>query len=379
MNYVKIKDLSKPQKGIYGIGASATRYSDDLPQYLRITDIDDFGNAPAVLPTCININIYNDWENYLLRKNDIVFARTGNSTGRNYFCKSISRDTVFAGFLIKFTIDSELVIPQYVGYYCQSPAYWNSVKLLFTGSTRANINAEQYGDLLIPIINKDIQQHIVNTIGSVDDLIENYQYQMYNICSLLKQAIAIYKTKCFISEYNPIIIKSGIIKFDKEKIYLDTSCVEGINNISSGELITNERRPSRANMQPKSDSVWFAKMKGSNKIIVVTEYDDDLLNNHIFSTGFLGIKSSNSLPLSLLTAIIISTDFKIQRDLNSVGTTMAGVNNETFLKIQVPQLKKSEVIAFDEKFSPLVIQLSYLRRKIILLKKAKEKLLKKYF
>lgn len=202
---------------------------------------------------------------------------------------------------------------------------------------------------------------------------------MYNICSLLKQAIAIYKTKCFISEYNPIIIKSGIIKFDKEKIYLDTSCVEGINNISSGELITNERRPSRANMQPKSDSVWFAKMKGSNKIIVITEYDDDLLNNHIFSTGFLGIKSSNSLPLSLLTAIIISTDFKIQRDLNSVGTTMAGVNNETFLKIQVPQLKKSEVIAFDEKFGPLVIQLSYLRRKIILLKKAKEKLLKKYF
>lgn len=165
MNYVKIKDLSKPQKGIYGIGASATRYSDDLPQYLRITDIDDFGNAPAVLPTCININIYNDWENYLLRKNDIVFARTGNSTGRNYFCKSISRDTVFAGFLIKFIIDSELVIPQYVGYYCQSPAYWNSVKLLFTGSTRANINAEQYGDLLIPIINKDIQQHIVNTIS----------------------------------------------------------------------------------------------------------------------------------------------------------------------------------------------------------------------
>ena len=202
---------------------------------------------------------------------------------------------------------------------------------------------------------------------------------MYNICSLLKQAIAIYKTKCFISEYNPIIIKSEIIKFDKEKIYLDTSCVEGINNISSGELITNERRPSRANMQPKSDSVWFAKMKGSNKIIVITEYDDDLLNNHIFSTGFLGIKSSNSLPLSLLTAIIISTDFKIQRDLNSVGTTMAGVNNETFLKIQVPQLKKSEVIAFDEKFGPLVIQLSYLRRKIILLKKAKEKLLKKYF
>ena len=181
------------------------------------------------------------------------------------------------------------------------------------------------------------------------------------------------------SEYNPIIIKSGIIKFDKEKTYLDTSCIEGINNISSGELIIVEKRPSRANMQPKSNSVWFSKMKDSNKIIVITEYDDVLINNHILSTRFLGIKSSDSLPLSLLTAIIISNDFKIQRDLNSIGTTMAGVNNETLLKLQVPQLDKNEVIVFDKKYHSLVIQLSYLRRKINFLKKAKEKLLQKYF
>ena len=132
-------------------------------------------------------------------------------------------------------------------------------------------------------------------------------------------------------------------------------------------------------MQPKSDSVWFAKMKDSNKIIVITKYDGDLLNKHILSTGFLGIKSSDTLPLSLLTAIIISNDFRIQRDLNSIGTTMAGVNNETFLKILVPQLDKNEVIAFDKKYNSLVIQLSYLRRKINHLKMIKEKLLKKYF
>lgn len=160
---------------------------------------------------------------------------------------------------------------------------------------------------------------------------------------------------------------------------MDTSCVEGINNISSGELITYAKRPSRANMQPIPNSVWFAKMKDSNKIIVIIGSDEDLLNKHILSTGFLGIKSSDSLPMSLLTAMIISNDFKIQRNLNSVGTTMAGVNNETFLKIQVPQLDKDEILDFDNKYSPLVMQLSMLRRKINLLKEAKDKLLKKYF
>lgn len=378
MNY-KLKELSIGNKGFYGIGASSCDFKEEYPQYLRITDINDFGYAPSILSTSINPYEYLDWNKYILKENDLLFARTGNSTGRNYLYKKDGKPTVFAGFLIKFSLNPNLVEPSYVGYYCQSKHYWNQIKSLFTGSTRANVNAEQYGELAIPVPERCVQQHIVNTIGSVDNLIENYQSQIYNICSILEKALTIYETQCTINEYDPEIIKSGIVKFDKEKTYLDTSCVEGINNISSGELITYAKRPSRANMQPIPNSVWFAKMKDSNKIIVIIGSDEDLLNKHILSTGFLGIKSSDSLPMSLLTAMIISNDFKIQRNLNSVGTTMAGVNNETFLKIQVPQLDKDEILDFDNKYSPLVMQLSMLRRKINLLKEAKDKLLKKYF
>ena len=165
MNYLKIKDLSMPQKGFYGISASSTNYSNSLPQYLRITDIDDFGHANQILDTSIDVNVYTDYKKFLLKKNDIVFARTGNSTGRNYFCKNIIKETVFAGFLIKFSLNPVVVNPQYVGYYCQSQSYWKQVKSLFTGSTRANINAEEFGNLKIPMINQVQQQHIVNTIS----------------------------------------------------------------------------------------------------------------------------------------------------------------------------------------------------------------------
>lgn len=210
-------------------------------------------------------------------------------------------------------------------------------------------------------------------------MIENYQSQIKSICNILEWVLCQYDKKCVIANYDPIIIKSGIDKFDKEKTYLDTSCVEGINNISNGELITYTSRPSRANMQPLEDSVWFAKMKDSNKILLITKKDKDLIDNIVLSTGFLGIKASNTLPLSLLTAIIISDNFKTQRDLNSVGTTMSGVNNETFLKIQVPYLSSDEITRFDNKYKSLILQLSYLRRKIDLLKKQKNKLLQKYF
>ena len=210
-------------------------------------------------------------------------------------------------------------------------------------------------------------------------MIENYQQQVNKICSILTTALSKYSILTPISSYNPKIIKSGISSFDKNKIYLDTSSVEGINNISNGDNITFSNRPSRANMEPIPNSVWFAKMKDSNKILIITNNDKDIIENNILSTGFLGIEARNELPISLLTAIIISNDFHIQRDLNSVGTTMAGINNDTFLKIQVPYLTKNEVEAFDLKYRNLVNELSLLRRKINILKKEKDILLNKYF
>ncbi|MEA4333767.1 hypothetical protein [Mycoplasma sp. 1232] len=179
--------------------------------------------------------------------------------------------------------------------------------------------------------------------------------------------------------YSPQIIKSGIKKYNNTKNYLDTSSVEGINNILQFDSFNFEDRPSRANMQPVVDSIWFAKMKDSKKVIIVTEKDDDLLNNYIFSTGYLGVEATNKLPLSFLTGITLSPNFFVQRDLNSAGTTMAGINNETFNKILVPKLSNEEINSFNKEFSPLVIHLASYRRKIKKLKELKNLLLNKYF
>ena len=44
-------------------------------------------------------------DEYLLAPNDIVFARTGNSTGRTYFYEESDGIFCYAGFLIKFTLN----------------------------------------------------------------------------------------------------------------------------------------------------------------------------------------------------------------------------------------------------------------------------------
>ena len=68
-------------KGKYGANAPAVEYTSHLPKYLRITDIDDSGRIIKKTQMSVNIDNYDE---FLLSKDDLVFARTGNTTGKPY-------------------------------------------------------------------------------------------------------------------------------------------------------------------------------------------------------------------------------------------------------------------------------------------------------
>ena len=194
-------------------------------------------------------------------------------------------------------------------------------------------------------------------------MIENYQKRIDKIICILVSSLKKYKEKTTIEYYEPIVIKSGVKKFSDTKVYIDTSSISGVNNIYDGESITYKNRPSRANMQPIINSVWFAKMKGSDKKLLITEKDTELIDDYVLSTGFLGIKTSDKLSMSFLISIVLSKSFNEQRDLYSTGTTMAAVNNKTFLSILVPKLSEEEISYHSKRYSFLVDELSLLKKK----------------
>ena len=164
-----LSELSIDGKGSYGIAASAVPFSEDLYTYLRITDINDDGSLNrSDLKSVADDNA----EQYLLKPNDIVFARTGGSTGRNYFYDGTDGIFVYAGFLIKFSIDESKVNPKYIKYYCQSQEYKNWVHSFNTGSTRGNINAQTYANMPIPVPSRAQQDLLVKILSSLDDKIE---------------------------------------------------------------------------------------------------------------------------------------------------------------------------------------------------------------
>lgn len=167
MKYKVLTDFTNGS-GSYGIAASAVEKSESLPTYLRITDIYDDGTL-----NLDGLKSVDDPKssNYFLQPNDIVFARTGGSTGRNYFYDGTDGEFVYAGFLIKFSIDPQKCNPKFIKYYCQSQEYKDWVQSFNTGSTRGNINAKTFGNMPIPDFSRTRQDLLVNSLSVIDDRI----------------------------------------------------------------------------------------------------------------------------------------------------------------------------------------------------------------
>ena len=167
---VKLEELCLPdQIGKYGIPAVAEEFSEDKVRYLRITDIDDYGNLLENDKKSVSSP---EIEKYILKEGDIVFARTGNSTGRTYYHEEKNGELAFAGFLIKFSLDESKVNPKYLKYFTISKPYKQWVDNLSNGSTRGNINAKTFADCPIILPSREQQDYLVRVLSSLEDKIQ---------------------------------------------------------------------------------------------------------------------------------------------------------------------------------------------------------------
>lgn len=167
---VKLEELCLPdQIGKYGIPAVAEEFSEDKVRYLRITDIDDYGNLLENDKKSVSSP---EIEKYILKEGDIVFARTGNSTGRTYYHEEKNGELAFAGFLIKFSLDKSKVNPKYLKYFTISKPYKQWVDNLSNGSTRGNINAKTFADCPIILPSREQQDYLVRVLSSLEDKIQ---------------------------------------------------------------------------------------------------------------------------------------------------------------------------------------------------------------
>ena len=170
MNKAKVSELIiDNQSGIYGLGLAAEEYDESKVRYLRITDIDDNGfllNDDKKSVSSSNI------EEYILNANDLVVARTGNSTGRTYVHDVADGPLAYAGFLIKYVFDEEKINPRYLKYYTTSKTYKDQIKA-FVGSTRGNMNANDFKTVSIHYPDRKTQDKLVDLFDNFGSKIKN--------------------------------------------------------------------------------------------------------------------------------------------------------------------------------------------------------------
>ena len=134
----EVRLLSSISESItYGITASAQARPVG-PKFLRITDIQngrvDWGRVPYCLAS------KSDAREASLLNGDIVFARTGATTGKSFLVQSCPVNAVFASYLIRVR-PTPKVEPAYLAAFFQSRAYWSQIKQSASGSAQPGVNA----------------------------------------------------------------------------------------------------------------------------------------------------------------------------------------------------------------------------------------------
>ena len=148
----------KPQ---YGFTASAVSQPVG-PKLLRITDIQNGRVDWSTVPYCR----CTEFDKYRLQKGDILFARTGATTGKSFLMFD-DVDAVFASYLIRISPGKD-VLPSFIYQYFQSPDYWRDIVSGIDDGNRPNMNGSKLGKLIIPYPTQLAEQRRI--VARIDEL-----------------------------------------------------------------------------------------------------------------------------------------------------------------------------------------------------------------
>lgn len=309
----------------------------------------------------------------VVKENDIIISTVRPNQCHYAIIKyPVENMVVSTGFTV--LTPKEHVIPEYLYFYLSQNSITETLSKIADNATTSypSVETEDILNLSINLPSKDYQKKVVNILWPIEEKIQlnkkintelenlaktiyNYWFVQFDFPNTEGKP---YKTsggemvwneelrreipkgwEVYNLKNNPIteIIKPGISEFEGEKTYLPTAEVSDLNiNFFAGK-ITYKNRESRANMKPEKNSIWFAKMKKSKKLIFIGDYSDYLVDNFIFSTGFLGLKCKKEF-LEYLFCFVNDNKFEEIKDNLASGATQQAINNDSleFIPLLIP-------------------------------------------
>lgn len=298
----------------YGVNTPAT--NEGNARLVRISDIQNNKIIWDKVPYC---NIDDKLiEQYLIRENDILFARTGGTVGKSVMAIGVIPNAVFAGYLIRSNYSKKLN-GKYLKYFMESNLYWTQLKIGTTATAQPNCNGKTLAKMIFPLSPIDEQQRIVNRIESLftkldkaKELIENTLVQFeQNKMAILHKAFTGELTAKWRKENNltldsweNICLGKGLFPMKTRKPsgktfrYIDIDAIDNKKQIvKEPKVILTEKAPSRASRAVENDDVLFSMVRPYLKNIALI---DEKLSDCIASTGFYVCKCKPNLNAKFL-------------------------------------------------------------------------------
>lgn len=157
------RTLGDIAKFTYGYTDKAKNAGD--VRFIRITDINDSGYlSPS---DAKYIDLTEESKKYLLKKGDLLLARTGATYGKTLFFDS-DEPAVYASFLIRIVLDNAVIRNRYYWHFSKSSLYWEQAEKYVSKGGQQQFNANAISRVKIPIPSLEVQDRIINVLDNFD-------------------------------------------------------------------------------------------------------------------------------------------------------------------------------------------------------------------
>ena len=343
---------------MYGMNSAAKEY-DGFNKYIRITDISETSNK--FVPNPLTSPEGELESKYQLQDGDIVFARTGASTGKTYLYDRNDGNLYFAGFLIKFHIDK--AVPKFIFYNTLKKEYLNWVSVMSVRSGQPGINSTEYQKLPLHLPSIDEQNKISSFLSKIDDkitLLEKkhklYQdFKKYLMQQIFAQKLRFDKT----SEWETFILNdigktynglSGLSKDNFEKGNSKYITYKSIfdNNILKSDFTENVELNNKSQNEVKKGDLFFTGSSETPEEVGMVSVLNNTIEDCYLNSFCFGFRLDNNYDVNplFLAYYLRSPIMRNKIMILAQGSTRFNLSKKEILKlkVEIPSINEQQQV-----------------------------------
>ncbi|MDZ5006507.1 restriction endonuclease subunit S [Clostridium perfringens] len=349
----------------YGMNSAAVEF-DGKNRYIRITDIDDRNSKYKSKNPVSPEGILED--KYLVKSNDILFARTGASVGKTYLYDKEDGKLYFAGFLIRGNVNCENNA-KFIFTQTKTLNYEKWVKVMSMRSGQPGINSQEYSSYKIKVPSLQEQEKIANFLSKVDSIIEKQEKKVEYWNSYKKGMMQkIFSQKIRFKDENG----RDYPEWEEEKLGGIGQTYTGLSGktkddfgFGNGKYITyvnifkntkvdinmfdlvDIKKDEKQNKVLKGDILFTASSETPNEVGMASVCDNNIENLYLnsFCFGFR-LNSKKDIDYIFIGYLLRSPSLRKKISILAQGSTRYNLSKSEFMKIkiQIPCLEEQRKI-----------------------------------